>query len=72
MSISGAYTALFGLDRRAVADLLDAGDDHLFARLQPAGDDVVVAEHLADLHRPLPRDQTVSLPFGDEAEVPAR
>ena len=40
---------LLGFHGRAVADLLDARHDQLFARLEAAGDDVVVAEDLADL-----------------------
>src|SRR5688572_1989235 len=62
-------TSSLGLDRGAVADLLDAGHDHLLARLEPAGDGVVVANQLAHLHRPLARDQAARPLFGDEAEV---
>src|SRR5688572_12884856 len=50
--------ASFGLDGRAVANLLDARDDQLLAPLETAVDGVFVVADLADGDRALPRDQT--------------
>ena len=70
MKVSTNIAGLLGLHRRAVADLLDAGDDQLVARLEAARDDVVVAEQLADLDRAAAarRGRPVAL-LGHEAEV---
>ena len=62
----------FGFHRRAVADLLDAGDDQRSPGFQAALHDVVVADDLADLHRTLPRDEALSRRLGDEAEILCR
>ena len=67
---SDARGLAIGADRRAVADLLNAGDDQGVTGLEPAAHDVVVAEHLADLNRLLFRDQSALWPrFGDKTEV---
>src|SRR4029079_8350849 len=60
---------LLRLHGRAVRDLLDARDDQLVARLQAALDHVIVAFHLAELYRPLPRDQPLRPLFGDVDEI---
>jgi len=51
---------LLRFHRRAVGDLLDAGDDELIAGLEATLDDVIVALEFADLHRPLVRDETLA------------
>src|SRR5262245_47958173 len=69
IALSGSIDS-FRLDRRAVGDLLHSGDDHAVAGFQTSADDVIVAEELADLHRPLPGNEAaVRTVFGDKAEV---
>src|SRR5688572_5562906 len=57
------------LDRRAVADLLEVGDDDALAGVETAADDIVVADDLAQPHRLLPRDHALLAGFGDEDEI---
>ena len=56
-------------DRRAVAELLDAGHDDSSPALRPLADDVLVADQFADLDRLLARDEAAVRLLGHEAEI---
>src|SRR5687767_13052685 len=69
MKVSTNIGGLTRVHRRAVADLLHVGDDDPFAGGQPAADDVVLADDVAERDRLLPGDKPAVHLLGDEHEM---
>src|SRR5258706_1733840 len=70
-SLSGSPSTVSGgrLDGSTITDFLKIRNDHLLPFLDPAADDVAVANELADGHRLQPRDKTLLRRLGHEHEI---